>query len=133
MSVWAYLCIRSAICLCGHTYVRMCVRISTWTSLKQLDKYTLALHGHIRTCAVCVRMYSTYVECVQRVLVYPPQLVFKEYGRLTGYSLVLVHYIVIGKLWRMKWWWINENSLYFLYVCICICHSMYTGGMQNST
>ena len=35
-----------------------------------------------------------------------------EFGGLTGYSLVLVHYIDTGKLWWIKWWWINENSLY---------------------
>ena len=31
----------------------------------------------------------------------------EEFGRLTGYSLILVHHIGTGKLW-----WINENSLY---------------------
>ena len=44
---------------------------------------------------------------IQWILVNPPQFVFKEYGGLTGYSLVLVHYIDAGKQW-----WINENLLH---------------------
>ena len=39
---------------------------------------------------------------VQLTLANPSQFVFKEYGRLTGYSLVLVHYIGTGKLWQIK-------------------------------
>ena len=34
------------------------------------------------------------------------------FGGLTGYSLVFVRYIGAGKLWRIKQWWINGNSLY---------------------
>ena len=30
-----------------------------------------------------------------------------EFGELTGYSFVPVHYTSIGELW-----WVNENSLY---------------------
>ena len=38
----------------------------------------------------------------QQILVNLLQFVFKDDGRLTGYSSVLVHYIHIGKLWWLE-------------------------------
>ena len=45
-----------------------------------------------------------------------------EAGGLTGYTLLIVDYINTGKIvedkkvWRIKWWWIKDNSLYVLRV-----------------
>ena len=48
---------------------------------------------------VASNLMSKYVQCI---LINPPQFVFEEYGGLTGYSLVLVHYIGTEKLWQIK-------------------------------
>ena len=57
------------------------------------------------TIASCTA-YTLYIRRMRWV---------NEFGELTGYSLVLIHYIGTGKLWhvwQIKQWWINENSLY---------------------
>ena len=59
---------------------------------------------------------------IQSILVNPPQFTFKEYGGLTSLADELdIHgylyfILVLGncgglKVWWIKWWLINENSL----------------------
>ena len=48
------------------------------------------------------RIGSYGVLILQCIVVNLQQFVFKEYGGLTGYSLVLVHYLGTGKLLRIK-------------------------------
>ena len=49
-----------------------------------------------------VRLFTTVNTCQSAAIHFHRIWWINEFGKLSGYSLVLVHYIGIGKLWRIK-------------------------------